>query len=238
MIRTLKDSSEKVGLKINFEKTNIMTNLVMSDNINIDNNIIQQVHTYKYLGHEIKIGKDNQTHEISRRIGLTWAAFGKLGYILRSNVPMCLKRKVYNQCILPVQTYGAETLTLTKRSANRLRTTQRAMERAMLGVSLRDHLTNEEVRRRSGVQDVIEKIVTLKWNWAGHLARIRDDRWTKQIMEWRPRETKRSQGRPPTRWTDDLKRIAGNWMQEAQDRHNWRRLGEAYVQQWTQITAA
>ncbi|KAJ8718185.1 hypothetical protein PYW07_006115 [Mythimna separata] len=41
-------------------------------------------------------------------------------------------------------------------------------------------------------------------------------------------------GRPPTRWTDNLARVAGiRWMRDAQDRSLWRRLGEAYVQQWT-----
>lgn len=95
-----------------------------------------------------------------------------------------------------------ETLTLTEKSAEKLRTTQRAMERAMLGI-------------RSGVQDIIENITMSKWNWAGHLARTKDGRWTKRIVEWRPRDTTRSRGRPPTRWTDDLKRIEGNWIQKA-----------------------
>ena len=51
---------------------------------------------------------------------------------------MCLKRKVYNGCILPAMTYGCETWKLTKSSENKLRIAQRAMERAMLGVTLRD----------------------------------------------------------------------------------------------------
>jgi hypothetical protein len=233
MLHSLKSLSERAGLKINFEKTKLMTNLVMSGNITIDNNTIQQTDTYKYLGHEIKINRDNQTNEIQRRIGLTWAAFGKLSHILKSSIPMCLKRKVYNQCVLPVQTYGAETLTLTQKSANKLRVTQRAMERAMLNVSLRDHITNRQIRQRSGVQDVIERTTRLKWNWAGHLARTQDGRWTRRIMEWRPRNYKRSRGRPPTRWTDDIKRVAGNWLQAAQCREHWKELREAYVQQWT-----
>lgn len=52
-----------------------------------------------------------------------------------------MKRKVYEACVLPVATYGIETLTLTQLSAEKLRVTQRAMERAMLGMSLRDSVT-------------------------------------------------------------------------------------------------
>jgi len=38
---------------------------------------------------------------------------------------------------------------LTKASAKKLKVTQRKMERSMLGVSLGDHIRNEELRRRT-----------------------------------------------------------------------------------------
>jgi len=87
-------------------------------------------------------------------------------------------------------TYGAETLTLTQKSAEKV--AQRAMERSMLGVGLRDRIPNEIIRQRTKVADVVERIATVKWAWAGHLARTRDDRWTKRVIEWPP---SRSRGR-------------------------------------------
>ncbi|CAH2235721.1 jg1537 [Pararge aegeria aegeria] len=60
----------------------------------------------------------------------------------------------------------------------RLRVTQRAMERAMLGVSLRDQIRNEEIRRKTRVTDIAQRVAKLKWQWAGHIARrtsIRDE---------------------------------------------------------------
>ena len=36
-----------------------------------------------------------------------------------------------------------------------------------------------------------------------------DSRWSKRIVEWRPRTTKRSVGRPQLRWRDDIRKIAG-----------------------------
>ena len=170
-----------------------------------------------------------------RRSILAWAAFGRLRDILKSDIPISLKRKAFNQCVLPVLTYGAETLTLTKLSMRKLQVTQRRMERSMLDLTLRDRIRNEEIRRRTGVEDVIVRIAKLKWNWAGHMARMRDGRWTKRILEWRPRTDKRNRGRPPTRWTDDLKRISTNWIATAQDRGRWKHMEEAYVQQWTKL---
>ncbi|CAH2240885.1 jg9622 [Pararge aegeria aegeria] len=105
----------------------------------------------------------------------------------------------------------------------RLGITQRAMERAVLGVTLRDQI--RKIRRRTRVTDIALRVAKLKWKWAGQIARRTDGRWGSKLLEWRPRTGKRSVGRPPTRWTDDIKRVAGSrWKQAAQDRRFWNSL--------------
>ncbi len=76
--------------------------------------------------------------EIRRRIGTGWSAFGKQNPVMNSNLPFSLKRKVYNQCILLVLTYGSETWRLTKELERKLRSAQRGTERRMLGITWRD----------------------------------------------------------------------------------------------------
>lgn len=41
------------------------------------------------------------------------------------------------------------------------------MERALLGVSVRDQIRNEEIHTI-----IAQRIAQLKWHWAGHIARI------------------------------------------------------------------
>ncbi|CAK1604627.1 unnamed protein product [Parnassius mnemosyne] len=114
----------------------------------------------------------------------------------------------------------------------KLKVAQRAMERAMLGVSLRDKLRNEDIRSRTRITDIAQRISKLKWQWAGHIARRTDNRWGRKVLEWQPRTGRRR--RPLIRWRDDLARHAGNqWMQVARDRALWHSLRETYVQQWT-----
>ncbi|KAG7311613.1 hypothetical protein JYU34_002661 [Plutella xylostella] len=235
MLTDLNDASKQVGLKMNMDKTKVMSNEhVSSSPVTVGGVTIEVVDQYPYLGQVIRLGKSNFDKEVARRIQLGWAAFGKLRHIFTENIPQCLKTKVFNQCVLPVMTYGAETWCFTKGLIHKLRVAQRAMERAMLGVSLRDRIRNEEIRRRTKVTDIAKRISTLKWQWAGHVARRADDRWSRKVLEWRPRVGKRRVGRPPTRWSDDLRKVAGSrWMQMAGDRLGWRSLGEAYVQQWT-----
>ncbi|CAH2240241.1 jg1798 [Pararge aegeria aegeria] len=73
----------------------------------------------------------------------------------------------------------------------RLRVTQRAMERAMLGVSLRDRIRNVEIRRRTKVTDIAQRVAKLKWQWAGHIVRRKDGRWGPKVLEWQPRTVQR-----------------------------------------------
>ena len=140
-------------------------------------------------------------------------------------MPINLKRKVYNECILPVTTYGLETTAINRANAEKLRVHQRAIERRMLGISLRDKIRNTEIRRRTKVSDVMEKISRLKWKWAGHIARMPEDRWTRRVVQWQPRQSQRNRGRPAYRWADDLVATAGGgWARTARDRMTWMRL--------------
>ncbi|CAH2260321.1 jg2365 [Pararge aegeria aegeria] len=58
-------------------------------------------------------------------------------------------------------TYGSETLLLTIGLIRRLRVTERTMERAMSGVSLRDQIRNVEIRRRTRVTDIAQRVAKL-----------------------------------------------------------------------------
>lgn len=53
-------------------------------------------------------------------------------------------------------------MTLTRQSADRLRVFQRAMELAMLRISLKDSVRNHEIGRKTGVTDAITQIAELK----------------------------------------------------------------------------
>jgi len=48
------------------------------------------------------------------------SSFGRLNFIFKSKLPIYLKRKVYNQCVLPVILYGSETWTLNAETTQRL----------------------------------------------------------------------------------------------------------------------
>ena len=216
MIDELNEKGEEVGLKINIEKTKVMTN-GLENSIAIDGHDVDYVTEFAYLGQLISF-EDRQDKEIGRRTQNAWKAYWKLRkYLISKNIEMRHRRRLFDMCILPVLTYGSPTWSLTKKQQEKLKVTQRAMERRMLGVTRRDRLRNEEIRRRTQTKDVAIEAANLKWSWAGHLARRNDERWTLRATEWQPRHGTRNRGRPRRRWRDEFP----GWQMVARDRRKW-----------------
>ena len=234
MLQELNQASLEVGLSMNFKKTKIMRNKHAEDTnrkITIDSNEIEEVDHYIYLGQRISMETASKEQEIKRRITLGWQAFGRASAIFKNKeIPTCLKRQVYNQCIIPTVTYGSETWNLTKIQTMKLRSMQRAHERIMLNITWRDHKTAEWIREQTKLRDIIETISKAKWTWAGHLTRRTDNRWTTKLTFWQLRGHTRNKGRPKFRWRDDLDKFRKHWHRDASDRLRWRQMGKAYVQ--------
>ena len=96
----------------------------VNQHINVNNVLIENVPGYVYLGQHYSLKEKNQDKEIQRRVMAGWAAYAKHWDIFKSNLAICLKRQVYNSCVLPAMTYGAETWTLTKQAQNKLAAAQ------------------------------------------------------------------------------------------------------------------
>ncbi|GFO31657.1 endonuclease-reverse transcriptase [Plakobranchus ocellatus] len=130
-------------------------------------------------------------------------------------------------------TYGCQTWSLTKATTQKLRVTQRAMERKILGIKLANRVKWGQIRKRTQIQDIVDFVAKQKWKWAGDVARLKDNRWTLRVTEWQPRNSKRSRGRQARRWLDDIVKTKGNmWSRDARDRDEWRRDAEGYILQW------
>jgi len=223
MLQELEAKSKEIGLKINKSKTKVMrTPWAKEDEVKIDGERIEEVTSYVYLGQEISASHDIRP-EINRRIRAGWKAFGSIRSILAGKASRELRARLYNTVVLPAMTYGCETWTITKTEEQMLKVSQRAMERAMLRITIKDKVKCEEIRRLSQVKDIITEITRSKMRWAGHVVRMADNRWTTRILGWYPRNLKRPKGRPFTRWEELVKKKIGtNWVREARNRQSWK----------------
>ena len=91
---------------MNLNKTKIMCNQYTQERqLTMENHNIEQVHEYNYLG-QLVHSDGKQEHEINKRLKTRWRTVGKHSSIFRSKMPTCLKRKVFDQCVLPAMTYA------------------------------------------------------------------------------------------------------------------------------------
>ena len=89
----------------------------------------------------------------------------------------------------------------------------------MLGIKQIDRIPNSTTRDKTKVDDILKVMTNTKWKWAGHVARMNDNRWTVRCTEWHVRNGERSRGRPRRRWHDDIQQWQGaTWSRKARDR--------------------
>ena len=78
------------------------------------------------------------------------------------------------------------------------------MSRWMLGLSRKDRVRNEEIRKRLGTTEMEKWCGQARLRWYGHVKRREDDYVGRRAMEMRmPGQRKR--GRPKRRWLDCIK---------------------------------
>lgn len=224
MLIELQSRSKEVGLLLNPQKTKIMTNSTEIP-VSLDNNQIEYVSEYTYLG-QLMSFQNRRQKEIQRRIALAWKKFWSLKFILLDRtLNLKMRCSVMNTCILPALLYGAQTWSLTKKERDMLSVCQRKMERKILNITLRDKVRNEDIRRKTQIHDAPEVARQLKMKWAGHVMRLNNNRWSHKLTVWDPRIGKRNVGRPKSRWADEIKLNFGNrWSNIAKDRQIWKNL--------------
>ena len=116
--------------------------------------------------------------ELLRRRRAGWAAYGTIKTVIGATQDQKLKAMLFDSTVLPALTYASETWALTKVHENNINTIQAALERRLVGITLRDQrqrgLHNSDIRKRSGVKDILVHINRAKHDWAGHLLRRND----------------------------------------------------------------
>ena len=109
-------------------------------------------------------------------------------------------------------------------------TSQQRHLRAILRVPYTDRITNDQILDRAGVPDIEMIVRKMQLRWAGHVARMSDNRIPKQLLFGELTIGTRNVGRPLLRWKDSLKDTlkqsnisTTHWQDTATDRSAWRR---------------
>ena len=242
MVSDLKNESEKAELKMNKEKTKYMSNVenshsedefvVGGNELIVGGKELEVVHEYTYLG-SIMSFEDKTEKEVNGRRKKAWKNFWALKQVYKSDLETRSEIRIFETCTMPTLIYGVQTWALTKSQAKKLQTTQRIMERSIMGIKKSERIPSTHIRKLTKTDDVTYVVRKMKARYAGHVARQDNSRWSKKVTEWTPYDEKRGRGRPITRWRDELDRELGVlWPRATQNRKAWRKIEEAYAQKW------
>ena len=113
LLMKMKEESEKVGLKLNIQKTKIMASCPITSG-KIDGEIMEIVTDFIFLGS--KITTDGEcSHEIKRRLLLGRKIMTNLDSILKSrDITLSTKVHIVKAMVFPVVMYGCESWTVKK----------------------------------------------------------------------------------------------------------------------------
>ena len=118
ILMKVKVESEKVGLKLNIQKTKIMASSLITS-WEIDGETVETVRDFIFLGSKITADGDC-SHEIKRRLLLGRKAMSNLDIILKRDITLPTKVHLDKPTVFPVVMYGYESWTIKKLSAEEL----------------------------------------------------------------------------------------------------------------------
>ena len=113
--------------------------------------------------------------EVLSRMVQTTAAVTKLNVICNDkNIAISCKIRMMRFLAMSIFVYTCEKWTITTDIEKRIQTLEMRCFRKLLGISYRDHKTNEEVKARIGntfgpYEDLMTSMKRCKLKWYGHL---------------------------------------------------------------------
>ena len=109
----VKEESEKVGLKLNMQKTKIMASSPITS-CQRDGDVVDTVSDFNFLGSKITADGDC-SHEIKRRLLLGRKVMTNLDSTLKGrDITLPTKVRLFKAMAFPVVMYGCESWTIKK----------------------------------------------------------------------------------------------------------------------------
>ena len=140
--------------------------------------------------------------------------------------------------VMSIFLYACESWTLTADTERRIQAMEMRCLRKLLGITYRDHISNEEVRNRTRQaigphEDLLTTVKRRKLKWYGHVTR--STRLAKTILQGTVQGGRR-RGRQKKRWEDNIPEWTGMTlgaaMRKADMLEEWRELvARSYVAQ-------
>ena len=165
----MKEENEKVGLKLNIQKTKIMASGPITS-WQIDGETGETVADFIFLGSKITADGDC-SHEIKRRLLLGRKVMTNLDRILKSrDITLPTKVRLVKAMVFPVVMYGCESWTIKKAEHQRIDVFELWCWRRLLRVPWTARRSNQSILKEISPEYSLEgPMLKLKLQYFGHL---------------------------------------------------------------------
>jgi len=230
LLNVIQAKSAQYGLDMNVKKTKTMLisskEIIPAININVNNERLEQVTNFKYLGQNIS-QNGKCISEIKQRIEIAKARFHEMSPVLRSHkISLSTRMRLVKCYVFSALTYCCETWDLNKESVDRINAFEMYIFRRLGRIPWTELMSNIKVLERLQLKrEILQTIKRRKMTYFGHVAR--HPSLLKTVLQCDV-DGKRCRGRPRRKWTDNLKEWSGLDMKGcynvAQDRESWRSI--------------
>ena len=169
LLMKVKEESEKVGLKLNIQKTKIMATGPITS-WEIDGETVETVSDFISLGSKITADGDC-SHEIKRRLLLGRKVMTNLDSIFKSrNITLPTKVHLVKAMVFPVVMYGCESWAIKRAERQRVDTFELWYWRRLLRVSWTARRSNQSILKEINPGCSLKGLMLkLKLQYFGHL---------------------------------------------------------------------
>ena len=169
LLMKVKEQSEKVGLKLNIQKTKIMASGPITS-WQIDGETVETVSDFIFLGSKITADGDC-SHEIKRHLLLGRKVITNLDSIFKSrDITLLTKVHLVKAMVFPVVMYGCESWTIKKAECRRIDAFELWCWRRVLRVPWTARRSNKSILKKISPGYSLEGLMLkLKLQYFGHL---------------------------------------------------------------------
>ena len=147
LLMKVKEESEKVGLKLNIQKTKIMVSSPITS-WQIDGEIVETVADFIFPGSKITTDGDH-SHEIKRCLLLGRKVMTNLDSILKSrDITLSIKAHLVKAMVFPVVMYRCESWTIRKAERQKIHAFELWCWRRLLRVSWTARRSNQSILKK------------------------------------------------------------------------------------------
>ena len=198
----VKEESEKVGLKLNVQKTKIMASSPITS-WEIDGETVETVSDFIILGSKITADGDC-SHEIKRHLLLKSKVTTNLDSILKSrDITLSTKVLLVKVMVFPVVMYGCESWTAKKAECRRIDAFELWCWRRLLKGPGTARRSNQSILKEINLECLLEGLILkLKLEYFGHLMRRADS--LEKILMLGKIEVRRRRGWQRMRWLNSI----------------------------------